>query len=434
MMEFKNDLYVVDETYQSYLKKYWSGKNVDAIHLNHASITPPLPFIHRAASDIQHQNLSLDSRERLKIIERTRWKVGRLANLSAECTAFANNTTDATSLVYWLIGLHKGDTVITTDAENESIPRVFKYYMDHANPGDGWVSWQNFAQYSNSATGLIKKRRTGVKVRTAQTYGIKADIFLEKLIERIDDTTKLIVFCHVLRENGRIMPVNKICRAVHKANPNTYVLVDGAQCLGTLPKIDFRKLGCDFYVATPHKTLCSETVGILFMDQKHLELCSNINSVPREKQIIKKDQFCEKLKISPNSRFGVSLPEICALDLVIDYYQKKTWLKGNDFSAVDHHLKTLKRRLVNKLNGLNAEIESPMSPRFTNFICSFRFPFLNNREIVRRLWSENIFTSYINRSNVIRTSFSAANTLEEVDRLVLAVRKIVSEITANAPS
>jgi selenocysteine lyase/cysteine desulfurase len=427
MARFEDDLYVDDEIYQSYLRKYWKGKRIDAIHFNHASITAPLHSIHQAALKIQNERLPPDSSKRLAIIEETRDKVAALVNLEKENVVFANNTTDAASLVFWLVGLAKGDSVITTDAENESIPRIFKYYMDHANPGDGWVSWQNFAQYSNQTKDLIKKRRTGIKCKTVEAYGVDDERFLENLLNEIDKSTRLVVFCHVLRENGRIMPIMRICQAIHELNPRIYVLVDGAQCLGTLPEIDFREIGCDFYVATPHKTLCSETVGLLFFDPKHLNLCQNINDVPRDNQITKKDQFEPKLAIRPNSKFAVSLPEIYALSLVVDYYRKKRWVNGNDFSTVNHHLRMLKQELVDRLYKFDVEIVSPVNSTFTNFICSFRFPVLDNRDIVRGLWNRNIFTSYIFRSNVIRTSFSITNSLEEIGKLAEAMREITKE-------
>jgi selenocysteine lyase/cysteine desulfurase len=415
-VKFEDDLYVIDEIYQSYLKDYWNGKRTEAIHFNHASITAPLPFIHQAALEMQKKKLSLNSPNRASIIEDTRGKVATLANLHAENVVFANNTTDAASLVFWLVGLEKGDSVITTDAENESIPRIFRYYMDHANPGDGWTSWQNFAQYSNSHPGLIKKQPTGVKVDVVEAYGITDDVFLKNLLKRINDSTKLVVFCHVLRENGRILPVRNICESIRQISPQIYILVDGAQCLGTIPEIDLQKLGCDFYVATPHKTLSTETTGILFIQPSCLPLCSKISSVPRKRQIIKKDQFGEELKIRPNSRYAVSLPEIYALSLVIDYYRKMGWARGNDFSAIDKHLGTLKRSLIQRLRGPKVKIESPQTRDFTNFICSFRLDSVDNRHIVRNLWSKKIFLSYISRSNVIRTSFSTSNTPKEIER------------------
>jgi selenocysteine lyase/cysteine desulfurase len=425
-MKFKNDLYVIDKIYQSYLKKYWADKSVDAIHFNHASITAPLPFIHQSAQRIQEENLPTDSKKRLRIIERTRQKVARLVNLNEECVAFANNTTDAASLVFWLVGLREGDTVITTDAENESIPRIFKCYLDHANPGDGWVSWQNFAQYSNSRIGLIKKQLTGVRVRVVKAYRTNNKAFLQNLLKKIDDSTKLVVFCHILRENGRILPVKDICKSIRQANPQTYILVDGAQCLGTIPRIDLADLGCDFYVATPHKTLSAETTGILFVQPKCLHLCSRISSVPREKQIVKKDQFSSELNVRPNDKYAVSLPEIYALNQIIDYYRKTGWVRGNDFSAVDRHLAMLKESLIQKLCGFKVEIVSPLTSDFTNFICSFRFESSDNRELVSKLWSRNIFVSYIRRSNVIRTSFSISNTLEEIGRFESEIGRMVN--------
>ncbi len=429
-MRFEDDLYVIDNIYLSYLKAYWNKVPLDVIHLNHASITPPLPSVHQAATRIYEEKLQLNSRRRLRIIEEARRKVSALVNLKEESVAFANNTTDAASLAFWLVGIKKGDSVITTDAENESIPRVFKYYMDHANPGDGWVSWQNFAQYSNSETGLIRKRRTGVKVKMVKAYEVDDDKFLESLMREIDSSTKLVVFCHVLREDGRILPVSKICRTIHDAYPSVHILVDGAQCLGTLPKIDFEELGCDYYIATPHKTLCTETVGLLFIHEKRLDLCRKIDRVPVDKQIVKKDQFSCRLEIEPNSGFAVSLPEIYALSMVVDNYKQEGWLKGNDFSKVDHHLKALKNAVIAGLDVHNARIISPISPEFTNFICSFRFQSFDNRELVRQLWNVGIFTSYIRRSNVIRVSFSRTNSFEEMNRFDLTLKRLIAKASS----
>ncbi len=381
-MKFEKDLYVIDEIYQSYLKRHWDGNAKDCIHFNHASITAPLPMIHHAAQKIADENLPPSSARRHEIIERTRRKVARLVNLKKQCLAFANNTTDAASLVFWLVGLKMGDSVVTTDAENESIPRIFKCFMDHANPADGWVAWQNFGQYSNSEIGLIKKCRTGIKVKTVKAYGVDNESFMQNLTKAIDDSTKLIVFCHVLRENGRIMPVKQICEVVRKVRPDVYTMVDGAQCLGTLPRVDFGEYRCDFYVATPHKTLCSETTGLLYIHPKHLHLCRRINEVPESRQIIKRDQFSQKT-VRPNSKFAVSLPEIRALDLVIDYYKENGWLTDGDFSYVDAHLGALKEAFIDRLRELDAEIISPVSDHFTNFICSFRVRNYDNRKIVR---------------------------------------------------
>jgi len=169
--------------------------------------------------------------------------------------------------------------------------------------------------------------------------------------------------------------------------------------------------------------MSAETTGILFIQPECLHLCSKISLVPREKQIVKKDQFSKKLKIRSNDRYAISLPEIYALNLIIDYYRKMGWVKENDFSAVDKHLKMLKKSLIQKLCEFKVKIASPLNSDFTNFICSFGFESLNNREIARKLWSRNIFVSYIHRSDAIRTSFSMSNTLKETDRFVSEIRR-----------
>jgi len=61
-----------------------------------------------------------------------------------------------------------------------------------------------------------------------------------------------------------------ICKAARKIkaeknpnDPNLFILVDGAQALGNLPKINFEELGCNAYVGTPHKTMKSEVLVFL---------------------------------------------------------------------------------------------------------------------------------------------------------------------------
>lgn len=90
---------------------------------------------------------------------------------------------------------------------------------------------------------------------------------------------------------------------------------------------------------------------------------------------------------------------------------------------LEEHRSVLKRQAIERLSmnfGNQIEILSPQDGHHSNFILSFRFSDLDNRQIVDHLWRREkpITLSYIARSNLIRISFDQFNTTEEIDFLI----------------
>lgn len=105
----------------------------------------------------------------------------------------------------------------------------------------------------------------------------KTDEEMVRNIEKkITPRTRLIFVSHVLREDGRIMPVKEICEMAKKHSTKDrkiYVLIDGAQAVGNLhpSQINVEKIGCDFYAAGAHKMLLSTpATGFLYVRDRRL--------------------------------------------------------------------------------------------------------------------------------------------------------------------
>ena len=155
--------------------------------------------------------------------------------------------------------------VLVTDAENFSIHRAFRLFMDHSN-SDGHDFWSSFQDYAARLPRRprMDRRPTGIPVDEISVLK-QLDVYEEKVIQSVSEETRLVVFSHVVRDTGRICDVRRLCRAIRRKNPHAFILVDGAQALGGLPSVDVESLGCDYYIGAPHKTLGSFPLGLLYM-------------------------------------------------------------------------------------------------------------------------------------------------------------------------
>ncbi len=80
----------------------------------------------------------------------------------------------------------------------------------------------------------------------------------EKLLEAIDEETRLVATSHVLFKTAYIQDVQAIVARAHAVG--ALVAIDGYQAVGTLP-VDVKALGVDFYVGGCVKWLCGGAGG-----------------------------------------------------------------------------------------------------------------------------------------------------------------------------
>jgi selenocysteine lyase/cysteine desulfurase len=297
--------------------------------------------------------------EESRVVEETRKKVAEYFGTKPKNIAFGNNTTECIDLVFHLMNFKKGDEIIVSEAEYKPTLLVFqnyahllkgmkqaeekfsgffkvpKEYFDEVGltiPNYGILSGmapttfidKSYIYAEKIKPEPIKEYETGVVIKVAK-FGKNETEFIENIRKLITDKTRMIFVSHVSRQDGRILPVEKIAKLAEENSTESrrvYTLIDGAQAVGNLhPRsLQLENMRIDFYATCSHKFLCSEaSLGMLYINPKNQELLENLsngdfNTMIKEHQFhpdFKFDQrvraefekVVEKLKENPEREF-----------------------------------------------------------------------------------------------------------------------------------
>ena len=94
--------------------------------------------------------------------------------------------------------------------------------------------------------------RFGARIRVVESDdGIAVDT--QRVIDAIDERTRLVSISHVLFRSAYVMDVDAICRAAHEAG--ALVSLDAFHAVGVIP-VDVRRSGADFVTGGVLKWLC----------------------------------------------------------------------------------------------------------------------------------------------------------------------------------
>jgi cysteine desulfurase/selenocysteine lyase len=155
---------------------------------------------------------------------------------------FTAGTTAAINGVAFSFGekfVKSGDEIIVSEMEH------------HANI----VPWQMLCERKNAVLKVLP-------------FDDEGNLMIEKLGSLISAKTKLVAVTHVSNALGTVNPVEKIIALAHKHD--IPVLVDGAQSVQHIP-VDVAKMDCDFFVFSGHKIYGPTGIGILYGKEKWLE-------------------------------------------------------------------------------------------------------------------------------------------------------------------
>ena len=221
-----------------------------SIYLDNASTTFPKPkvvadaiynFITHIGGNAGRSNHS-NSLETNRILFETRSALAEFFNYNfIENVIFTNNIT--TSLNILIQGsLSKGDHVITSSMEHNSVIRPL-YYMKENN-------------------------NIELDIVNANSQGFINPSDIEKLIK---PNTKLIIISQASNVTGSIQPIKEIGLLCKKHN--VFFILDTAQGAGIL-KTDFSELNLNALAFTGHKSLLGpQGIGGFIIDNKLNEIC-----------------------------------------------------------------------------------------------------------------------------------------------------------------
>ena len=181
-------------------------------------------------------------------VSNLRRRLASWCGVPAERLAFTENVTSGCVLPLWGLPWQAGDELLISDAEHPGVVAACRELAQRL--GLGLASFTVTNARASSAS--------------AQTQ------VLEALERSLTPRTRLVVLSHLLWNTGQLMPVAAVAErlALHPNRP--WLLVDGAQSLGSVPVQEAAGLA-DIYACTGHKWCCGpEGLGVTVLSERLL--------------------------------------------------------------------------------------------------------------------------------------------------------------------
>ncbi|MEI8232603.1 MAG: cysteine desulfurase [bacterium] len=339
--------------------------------------------------------------EATRMLAESRQTVANFIGAKEQEIIFVRNTTEAINLVSYAWGLDNlktGDIVLTTVMEH------------HAN----LVPWQEVS------------RRTGAKL---ELVGITEDglLDLDDYAKKLFLKPKIVCIVHVSNALGIINSVKEMTKMAHKAG--ALVLVDGAQAVPHM-KVDIKEIGCDFYAFSGHKMLGPMGIGVLWGKKEILESMSPfltgggmINEVYPDHSTWA--ELPEKFEAGTPNVAGV-----VGLASAINYLEKLGMenVRAHDKQMIEYAIDQLSK--VTNLAILGTSDENKRSGSV-----SFEYQGVHAHDVATILDSEGVAVRSGHHCTMplhkalgitasVRASFNVYTTKEDIDALILALKKV----------
>jgi len=312
---------------------------------------------------------------------------------------FTKNTTEGINLVINSIGLNKGDIVLTTDKEHNSVLLPVQF--------------------------AVKKfgvKHEIVKSNPDNTFN------LEQYIEKINKNVKLVCMVHTSNIDGVTNPEKEIVK-IAKEN-DALVLLDAAQSAPRM-EINVKKLGVDFLTFSGHKICGPSGTGILYGKYELLEKMEPF--IVGGDTIFNSTYTTHHFEKAP-VKFEAGLQNYAG---IMGLGEALKYVKSIGMDNIQKHDNKLNEFITDALlTENNISVIGPSSPKLRGSIFSFNIKHMDVHEIAMMLdGAYNIAVrsgmhcvhSWFNSRGIkgsVRASLYFYNTLEEAKIFVEAVKEI----------
>ena len=343
-----------------------------------------------------------------------------LYQLSAQATREFEAVRDK---VQQFIGAADRREIIFVRSATEAINLVaHSWGRSHLSAGDE-ILITGMEHHSNIVPWQILCREKGAILRVVPLDD-RGDLEPGGFENELSPRTRLVSLCHVSNALGTINPVRELA-ALARAR-GIPVLLDGAQAVPHMP-VDVQALGCDFYVFSGHKLFGPTGAGVLY---GRLPLLEAMPPFMGGGEMIESVSFEQTTYAAVPYKFEAGTPDIASvigLGAAIDYVQE---LGMERIGAWERALADY----ANEALAAIPELRILGTARCKCALLSFVIEGIHPHDIATVLDGEGIAVRaghhcaqpVMERYGVpatTRASLSFYNTREEVDRLVLAIRK-----------
>jgi cysteine desulfurase/selenocysteine lyase len=388
------------------LKKKVHDKNL--VYLDNAATTQKPTYVidkvnkyYTTMNANIHRGVHALSQEATEAFESARIQIKQFINaLGKNQIIFTRGTTEAINLVassYGRANVKEGDEIIISHMEH------------HSNI----VPWQLLCKEKNAKLRVIPVNDDG-------------ELIYEEFEKLVNERTKFISIVYVSNSLGTINPVKNIINYAHQFN--IPVLVDAAQAVNHLT-VDVQDLDCDFLAFSGHKIYGPTGIGALY---GKVELLEAMPPYQGGGDMISKVTFEETTYNELPYKFEAGTPDIAGavgLGAAIEYVTKIGIdnIKEHERILLEYATQKIAQVPGLRIIGTAKEKTSVLSFVLENIHPHDIGTFLDFEGVAIRT-GHHCTQPLMKRFNIpatSRASFAMYNTKEEVDILVIGLKKII---------
>lgn len=335
--------------------------------------------------------------------ENAKNKIKEFINASSEREIiFTRGTTEAINLItysYGLENIHEGDEIIISEMEH------------HANI----VPWQV----------LCQKKKAVLKVIPVNNNG---ELVIEEYQNLLSKRTRIVSLCHISNTLGTINPVKEIIKLAKLNNPETAVIIDGAQAIQHMP-VDVMELGADFYVFSSHKMYGPMGIGVLY---GKAELLEKMPPYQTGGDMISRVSFNGTSYNDIPMKFEAGTPNVegaVGMKAAIDYIES---IGLKNISTAENELLAYASEKLNEIEGLsvigNAKNKASVISFTVNGLNAFDIGVMLDGSGVAVRTGLHCTEPLMDRFKIagtVRASFAFYNTKDEIDVFIIALKKAI---------
>lgn len=314
--------------------------------------------------------------------------------------------------------------IVFTRGTTESINLVASSFGQRfLNEGDE-VLISALEHHSNIVPWQLTCERNGATLRVIP-FSDKGELDLEAMENLMNEKTRIVAVNHVSNTLGTVNPVKQIVEMAH--SHGIPVLVDGAQAISHFA-VDVQELGCDFYCFSGHKMYGPMGVGVMYGRE---ELLDQMPPYQGGGEMIKEVTFERTTYNELPFKFEAGTPavgDVLGLHSAIRFMQK-TGI--NNIATYEKELTDYATEQLLNIEGLRIYGQARQKTSVISFLIGNAHPYdvgtlLDKLGIAVRTGhhcTQPIMDRY-GIPGTVRASFAVYNTIEEINILINAIKRI----------
>ena len=315
--------------------------------------------------------------------------------------------------------------IIFTSGTTHSINIIASGYSELLKAGDELLV-SALEHHSNIVPWQMLCERTGaiLKVIPLDEKGV---LILDELDKLLSDKTKLVFVNHVSNALGTVNPIAEIIEKTHAVGAE--VLVDGAQASPHI-QADVQSLNVDYYVTSAHKLFGPTGVGMLYGKKAALE---KLPPYQGGGEMIAEVTFEKTTYAGLPHKFEAGTPNISggiAFGAALDYMNS---IGMENIAAYEEELLVHGTKELMKIPGLKIYGEAAHKTAVISFNVGAIHPYdigsiLDKMGIAVRTGHHcaQPIMDFYKIPGTVRASFSFYNTFEEIDLMVVALKRAIT--------